>query len=243
MTITFRPTLRLTARVAPLLAVVAGVSTALAADHLDAPTVKMDATTDITDLYTFMDGNNVVFVLNVSPLATTTSKFGVSTAVQYAIHTTSTDKFVGGVTPVPIDIIATFDANQKISLWVGTSEYVTGDASATTGLASADGKVKVFAGLRDDPFFFNLNGFHDAEAAVEAAAGGLTFDAAGCPALNAATAAAVAGMLNHTMQGTMPTSDFFAGKNVLSIVVSVDKSLVTAGGALIASWASTNKGM
>jgi hypothetical protein len=229
-------------RAAPALAVLVGVSSALAADHLDAPGVKTDASTDITDLYTWMDGNNAVFVLDVSPLATATSKF--STTAQYVIHTYSTDKFIAGATPVPVNIIATFDATGKVSLWVGATGYVTGDASATAGITSADGKIKVFTGLRDDPFFFNLDGFHAAEAAVEAAAGGLTFDAAGCPAVNAATSAALVKALSTNPNSTPPggtATDFFAGKNVLSIVVSVDKSLVTAGGALVSAWASTNK--
>jgi len=232
-------------RAAPALAVLVGVSSALAADHLDAPAVKTDASTDITDLYTWMDGNNVVFALNVSPLATTASKFAVSTAAQYVIHTKSTDKFVAGAAPVATNIIATFDANQKISLWVGGTEYVTGDASATAGLSSTSGKVKVFAGLRDDPFFFNLDGFHAAEAAVEAATG-LVPNVAGCPALNATTSAALVKALSTDPTSTPPggvAKDFFAGKNVLSIVVSIDKSLLTAGGPLVAAWASTNKGM
>jgi hypothetical protein len=229
-------------RAAPALAVMVGVSSALAADHLDAPAVKTDASTDITDLYTWMDGTNAVFVLNVSPLATATSKF--STTAKYVIHTTSTDKFIAGATPKAADIIATFDAAGKISLWVGTTGYVTGDASPAAGISSTDGKIKVHAGLHDDPFFFNLDGFHAAEAAVEAAAATLTFDAAGCPTVNAATSAALVKALSTDPLSTPPggtAKDFFAGKNVLSIVVSVDKSLVTAGGPLVAAWASTNK--
>lgn len=230
-------------RAAPALALMVGVSTALAADHLDGPGVKTDASTDITDLYTWMDGGNVVFVLNVSPLATTSSKF--STTAQYVIHTTSTDKFVGGTTPQAADIIATFDASGKIQLWVGSTGYVTGDASATAGLASADGKIKVFAGLRDDPFFFNLDGFHAAEAAVESAASGLSFDPAGCPTIDQSTSTALVTALSTDPTSSPPggtAKDYFAGKNVLSIVVSVDKSLVTAGGSLVSAWASTNKG-
>jgi hypothetical protein len=232
-------------RAAPALAVLVGVSTALAADHLDAPTVKLDATTDITDLYTWMDGNNVVYVLNVNPLATTASKFAVSTAGQYVIHTYSTDKFIAGATPVPVNIIATFDANQKISLWVGASEYVNGDASPAAGISSADSKVKVHTGLHDDPFFFNLDGFHAAEAAVEATTG-LVSNVAGCPQLSAAQSAALVKVLSTNPLSTPAGGtavDYFAGKNVLSIVVSVDKSLLTTGGALVSAWASTNKGM
>lgn len=226
-------------RAAPALALMVGVSTALAADHLDAPTVKLDASTDITDVYTFMDGNNVVFVLNVSPLATATSAF--STTAKYVIHTKSTDKFVGGAAPVATDIIATFDATGNISLWVGANGYVTGNATNTAGLKSADGKINVFAGLRDDPFFFNLNGFKDAVSDVEANAATLTFDAAGCPAVNAAVSTVLVNDLKGTNHGLAAAADFFAGKNVLSIVVSVDKSLVTAGGPLVAAWGATTK--
>jgi hypothetical protein len=232
-------------RAAPALAVLVGVSSALAADHLDAPTVKMDATTDITDLYTWVNptSSTVVFVLNVNPLATTASKF--STSAQYVIHTGSSAAF-GGAGATPLNIIATFDASQNISLWVGANEYVNGNASATTGLMTADGKVKVFAGLRDDPFYFNLDGFHAAEAAVEAAASSLTFNTAGCPAVDAATSMALVKALSTNPTSSPPGGtavDYFAGKNVLSIVVEVDKSLVTSGGPIVSAWASTNKAM
>jgi hypothetical protein len=228
-------------RAAPALAVLVGVSSALAADHLDGPAVKTDASTDITDLYTFMDGTSVAFVLNVNPLATLSAKF--STTAQYVIHTTSTDKFIGGATPKPVDIIATFDATGKIQLWVGTSEYVTGDPTQPDGLSSFDGKVLVFANVRDDPFFFNLDGFQAAQATVEAATG-LTTDAAGCPKLDTATQMLLAKQLSTDPTGEGgPAKDFFAGKNVLSIILQIDKSLLTAGGPLVAAWASTNKAM
>src|SRR4029078_5942445 len=105
----------------------------------------------------------------------------------------------------------------------------------------ADGKFKIFAGLRDDPFFFNLAGFKDAVAAIDAAEATLSFDPAGCPAVNAATSAALVGMLKGTMNGTMPAMDFFGGKNVLSIVISLDKALVNGGGPILSVWGSTNK--
>ena len=59
------------------------------------------------------------------------------------------------------NVICTFDngSPQKVSCWVGTDAY-TGDATSTSGLSSADSKVKVFTGLRDDPFFFNRAGFN-----------------------------------------------------------------------------------
>jgi hypothetical protein len=216
---------------------------ALASDHLDGPSVKADATTDITDLYSWVDGTNTVFVLNVNPSATTTTKF--SNTIQYVFHTTSAATFGG--TPKPLLIMCTFDnaATQNISCWAG-SEYVHGDASATTGLASTDGKMKVFAGLRDDSFFFNLGGFHDAVADVEAATG-VTTDVAGCPNnLPAATVMALDKDLGGSNHGAGAAVDFFAPSasysgNTLSIVLSVDTSIVNAGGPIMTVWASTNK--
>jgi len=225
------------------LTVMLGASTALAADHLDGPAVKADASEDITDLFAFEDGADTVLILNVNPSATTSTMF--SNTLQYVFHTTSQAKY--GATATPLNIIATFDATQKISLWVGTTDYVTGTASATTGLTSASGNVKVFAGLVDDPFFFNLGGFHDAEADVEAATG-LTTNAAGCPALNAATSAALIADITHNGHGTTAPVDYFApvtggySGNVLSIVVSIKTSLLTSGGPILGVWGSTNTG-
>lgn len=223
------------------LSVLSAASWALAADHIDAPAAIADPTADITDLYTWMDQANVVFALNVTPLAAPGAKF--SDKVQYVIHTESSAKF--GMAGEKTDIIVTFDANQKASVWVGEKEYVTGDASATAGLASADGKFKVFAGMRDDPFFFNLAGFKDTIKTVEGAAPSLTFDPAGCPAVDAATSGLLVKKLStdpDSVPAAGPAKDFFAGKNVLSIVLSIDKKLLNAGGPIMSAWASTNVG-
>ncbi|CAN5233361.1 hypothetical protein BH09MYX1_BH09MYX1_44390 [soil metagenome] len=206
---------------------------AKSADHLDSPAVVADPAADITDVYTWMDGTNAVFVLNVTPVAATTSKF--SDKVQYVIHTAS------GKFPAPTDeqnIIATFDANQKIQLWLGTSEYLTGDAGQGAGLVSTDGKVKVFAGPRSDPFFFNLVGFKHTVATVQAAT--LTADPAGCPSVDVGTSGVLVNQLKSSIDGGAP-EDFFKNLNVLSIVVSVDKSLVTKGGTDVAVYGSTHK--
>lgn len=223
------------------LSVLSAASWAIAADHLDAPAATADPLADITDLYSWTDQGNVVFALNVAPLAAADAKF--SDKVQYVIHTESAAKF--GSAGEKVDIICTFDAAQKISCWVGEKGYVTGDAKATTGLESADKTIKVFAGLRDDPFFFNLTGFKDTVATVQSVAGTLTFDAAKCPAVDAATSAVLVKKLS-TDPASMPAGgvakDFFAGKNVLSIVLSVDKKLLNAGGPILSAWASTNKG-
>jgi hypothetical protein len=222
------------------LSVLSAASWAIAADHIDASVVIADPAADITDLYAWTDAGNVVFALNVSPLATATAKF--SDKVQYVVHTESMAAF--GAKGEKSNIICTFDAAQKISCWVGEKGYVTGDASKPEGIQSEDKLIKVFAGLRDDPFFFNLAGFQDSVATVKKAAPTLMFDPAGCPKLDAATSTVLVGKLKADPGSTPPggaAKDFFAGKNVLSIVLSVDKTLLNAGGKTMSAWASTNK--
>lgn len=221
---------------------------ARSADHLDSPATKADPTVDLNDLYTWMDGNNVILVLTSNFSATPTTKF--SDSVQYVFHTSSGAGY-GAVTS-NYDIICTFAVDQKISCWYGTDGVVTGDASKETGLSSADGKVKVFAGPRADPFFFNLEGFKATVGAVEgfvasnpaACVSDLTYtncvNASGCPQLTPTTAGALGAQLSHSADGGAP-QDFFANLNGLAIVVSIDKGLVTKGGGVVAAWASSHK--
>lgn len=206
---------------------------AFAADHNDSPKPKMTPPADITDVYTWIDGDRVVLVMNVFAFATIESKFDDKT--QYWFHTTSGTMF--GESKVPLDVVCTFDAAQMVSCWAG-GEYVTGDASKEAGISSESGKMKVFAGLRDDPFYFNLSGFKATTDFVTANAGSLMLDAAGCPAVDAGLSAMLVAMLKENGNG-MPGVDDFAGKNVLSLVVSLDKTFMTEGGPIMSVWGAT----
>lgn len=210
-----------------------------AADHADGPAAKADPAADITDVFAWMsaDAKKVYLVMDLVRNATPASKF--SDSVQYVFHTTSRASFGAPASP-EVNVICTFDAAQKIQCWAGNGAYVTGDASNVNGIASGDGKLKVFAGLRDDPFFFNLAGFQATGAAVAAAASSLTFDPAGCPALDQATATTLVTQL-LTAPGGGPAIDNFAKFNVLAIVVALDKSIVTKNGPIVGVWGSTNR--
>jgi hypothetical protein len=238
---------------------------ARAADHNDDPHMAPDASADITDVFSWMsaDASKVYLVMDVFPNATAGSKF--SNAVKYVFHTKSNKSFLdafSGTKPIDLnDIICTFDANQKISCWVvdvanagNVKDYVNGDASmAAAPLLSASAKIKAFAGLRDDPFFFNIQGFKNAAAVV---AGGMTpvskkaFTAdpkTGCVNnLTAADSAAVVSVLKSTGDAKSPGVDdftkggIFPSGNVLSIVLAVDKTLLTSQtGTTIGVWGAT----
>jgi len=212
-----------------------------AADHQDGPAATASPATDITDVFAWMsaDHSKMYLVMDVFPAATAAAKF--DTNALYVFHTTSKAGLTA-TTGTPLDVICKFDAAQAIECWAG-SEYVAGATAGapTTGIKSSSGKLTVWAGLRDDPFFFNLDGFKDMVAAVKSAAPQLlpTVDASGCPKVDAGTSAALVSALAHT-HGNAPV-DHFAGLNVLAIVVSVDAALVTKGGSTVGVWASTNQ--
>lgn len=211
---------------------------AIAADHRDGAAVLTDPSTDINDVFawTSSDGTKLNLAMTVFPAATSAAKF--SNVAQYVFHTTSSAGY--GMAPAATeDILCTFDTSQNISCW-GGGEYVTGNASSTAGISSASGKLRVFAGLRDDPFFFNLDGFKETAKIVHGAAGSLTFDPAGCPALDAPTANLLVTQLKSKPGGGTP-QDFFTGLNTLAIVIQVDRTLVTKGGSTVGVYASTRK--
>ena len=241
-----------------------------AADHLDAPGVRMTANkmADINDVYawTTSDGAKVNLVMTVSPADDGTHNF--SPTFQYVFHVNSypgmDNVSAFGMSPTETKVICTFASNTSVQCWVvGTDikDYVTGDPSNTAGVTSKSGNVKVFAGRRSDPFFFNLAGFLTAQKAIETACGAgtpgtcpgaLAKDAAGCPnALPNTVVATVAGYLSTTQDGVTPPStlgpcpanqkDCFANFNVMAIVVQVDKSLLEdSANHLLGVWGSTH---
>jgi hypothetical protein len=169
--------------------------------------------------------------------ATASSRF--SDSVQYVFHTSSKATFDGTASD-EVPVVCEFDAQQTVECWAGDDAYVTGDASNLTGITSSDGKLRVFAGLRNDPFFFNLSGFRATAETVAGAAGGLTFDAAGCPAVDDATSSALVTQLMSAPGGGAAV-DSFANFNVLALVVVVEKSILTTNGPIVAVSASTRR--
>lgn len=217
------------------LCAMSAASLALAFDHSDSPAVASDPTADIADVYSWMDGERLVLVMNVFPGAGAEAKF--SDQVQYWFHTASGTKLGDGVSTA--DAVCIFDGAQTAQCWAG-DEYAAGDAGQTKGLKSDSGKLRVFAGLRDDPFFFNLEGFNDSIKFITEFLGMQNPDAAGCPTVDQATSGIAITKLNKNgMNG--PGQNSFAGQNVLSIVMSLDKSIVNAGGPIVSVWGATRK--
>jgi uncharacterized protein DUF4331 len=209
-----------------------------AADHGDVPAAGNDPTADITDLYAWMsaDASKLNLALDVYPNAGASASF--SPAVVYAFSISSSQMYGGPQQSKKL--LCKFADATNIECWLN-GEYVAGNPSATQGITSASGKLRVYAGRRDDPFFLNYVGFgNTVNAAVQAAGAGMVkFDDQQCAQLTLDQQNALVGLLTHGDNGANATNTF-AGQAVLALVLQVDKSLVDDGGPILGVWASTH---
>ncbi|MFN8243534.1 MAG: DUF4331 family protein [Ferruginibacter sp.] len=143
-----------------------------AADHIDTPTVTGRAT-DITDLYVFrgQDPNNLVFVANtqglLTPGTTAAAKFDENTLIEFNIDN-------NGDAVEDLVLQCKYDAGSgKMQVYGPAAPSETGKRSKLEGSVTAEtvvsaygsapvtgtgsNGIKVFAGPRDDPFFFDLD--------------------------------------------------------------------------------------
>lgn len=202
----------------------------IAADHIDAPSVtgpsSTSLATDITDVYAFQapgDNTKMVLVANVSGLLTPTTtgaaKFGSNVLYEMNIDNTGDNvedlviqflvqngrvRAYGPVAPATTGTTSTIRTNGSI-----TEVDVTAYGAAPISATGANG-MKIFAGPRDDPFFFDLERFKEIT---------------------------IAGT-QTSFRNPTDARDFFAGTNVLSLVAEIPKTLLGTG-VTINYWVET----
>jgi len=226
-------------------AIAIGVA-AYAADHKDSPSVSTDHTTDITDLYAFKDGTNLVVVMDVNGFSGLTSAedFRFATDALYQFHIDSDGDVSTDEKKYTIQFADKGDAQwirvRGTGHGTGSNDDLVGeintaaDANSPKTITSGDSAVKVFAGPRDDPFFFSLNGNGTTYKGFTTCTTGSMCFLGICDR----TSAAGCGV------GTLPSApypndavDTFAGFNVSSIVIEVPLADFT--GTNLGIWAST----
>lgn len=206
---------------------------AYGSDHLDTPTVVADPAADIADLFAWNSADGTQLHLAMTVVAHT-----FSDQLAYVFHIASGARV--GSTSAELTVVCRFSASQAIRCWAGDADYAEGDASQPRGLAGLRGHLRVFAGLRDDPFANNVRGTRAAlNAAAAALRSGLAPDLAGCPRFDAETSRAIFDHWRHTEGG--PAKNFLEGWTSAALVVSIDHALVARGGPLVAVWAETTK--
>ena len=200
-----------------------------AADHLDAPGLTPpggDPRTDITDLYAFKAGSDTVLVLNVNglmqpgvqaPFAAKAPSVAGTQRVAYNLRVDNDGDAVA-------DVLLSVGFSRPNAKGVQHMVVRRNGKVLARGRTAAFGESRVvrghgieaYAGMRDDPFFFDLGGFLD----ILSSEPGKSF--VGC---------------------TTPRPDSFAGTNVSSIVLQVPSRLLTRPGSTqIGVWATTDRG-
>src|SRR5687768_3256944 len=177
---------------------------ALAADHGDSPSLAGDPASDIADLFawTSVDGTRLNLVMTFPAAA-------FSDQTQYVFHVGSGPTL--GVTTDELSVLCRFDSAQAIECWAGDEDdYVKGDASNAEGLDGVNDRFTVFAALRNDPCFFNINGFIAVLDAATAGVdnGSIDLDVALCPVLDSTTFAALVTQLRTESGGASATDEF-----------------------------------
>jgi hypothetical protein len=210
-----------------------------ASDHLDTPTVIANPSADIGDVYawTAPDGRHLNLVMDIVG-------HEFSDKLEYAFHVDSGRAF--GKTTATVVISCRFRAADAVECLAGDSaqapiviDIARGDPRDSIGIQSLYDHFRVFAGLRDDPFFNNVRGtraaYQTAQAALKA---GASVDGAGCPNFDRATSRAILDEWKHTDGG--PPKNFLAGWLTSAIVISIDLKLVNKGGKMLAVWGTTS---
>jgi hypothetical protein len=197
------------------------------ADHLDAPSLgrisvdamdnisvsKVRGPLDINDVYAFdAAGSRTVLVMTVNPAINVLGPRTFQADAQYALNVDRTGDAIADT-----QLVTTFgdpDARgiQRYTTKLDGRAVASGFTDGAKGQEQSRSGVQAFAGMRSDPFFFDLIGF----------------------------LGSIRGQGTDRL-GQSPT-DFFIGLNTLAIVVEVPNATLGGNGTNIGVWATTSAG-
>lgn len=216
---------------AALLGAVIGAGFVTASDHDDGTTDVKTQNTNLTDLYVFTETTenpaatpgDIIFILNTNPRSLARQQYYFNTRARYEFHVgrvANNDDVPTGVENMLLRFqFSAPDAAMKQKMTISavrdgvttsTTTSTVGANLLTTPLNDAPNNqnftlegqtLTVYAGLREDPFFFDVEQFFRVRASAAAGAFG-------------------------TVLFRNPGFDFTAGYNVLSIVVRVPKAFL-----------------
>jgi hypothetical protein len=147
-----------------------------AADHKDSPTAEGAPEGDITDFFAFLDPNDatqLVLIMDVNPFAVPAEqsnyRFATNFLYQFKIFN---DNFAREDFVIQAIFAAdtSCSSGQSISIFGPTRPFITGAknvvlhgqpaiSGCTNTMLSNSSGLQVFAGLRDDPFVFDIGQF------------------------------------------------------------------------------------
>jgi hypothetical protein len=149
---------------------------ALTADHLDPPTRTdpafdttgvADTAADIADVYAFHDADNAYFAVTFAGPADAGTPAVYDRNVLYTLNISTT----APATSADVSIRWRFGpgtngtgSGVSVENVPGVNGAIVGPVEAVLTSSNGTNEVKAYAGLRDDPFFFDLQGFRQTVA-------------------------------------------------------------------------------
>lgn len=214
---------RLAASIRTWLALALSLSApAFAADHADAPGSTLDPSADITDVFIFREGGRLVGAIcfGGTPAPNTrvdgpTGRYDPNVLFTYNID-------LNGDAEPEHQLLIRFGRNDKGEAGVQIENLPGAGAAKVSGpvekVINAPSGLRFYAGLRDDPFFFDFQGFRATIGSFNSTdkpKGELKFDS---------------------------SRDSFARRNLTAIVFEMDQTAVAPiPGQLLRVWASGNR--
>src|SRR5712672_1555250 len=130
-------------------------ATARASDHLDSPATVANPQADIGDVYAWVspEGRQLNLVMTIQGHT-------FSDKVQYVLHIDSGRVF--GHTSASTSIVCRFAAANAVKCKVGNADSASGDPTNTVGIEGRNHRFRVYAALRNDPFYNNVKGLQGA---------------------------------------------------------------------------------
>ena len=231
----------LVAGIAALGATLAITRSSRASDHQDTPEVELSPRMDINDVYAFpgSSADRIALVLTTSspitPAQSSSASFDPNLLYQLKIDNTG-----DGVEDKVIQVTFTgTGASQQVNVrgpvapaqtgtmntLVTTGTFTTGATNTTLGSATG---MQVFAGIRDDPFFLDLEQFFRIVPDRKPVSGPLSQ----LPEQPTASSFRTAGQ----------AVDYLRGINTLAIVLEMPTAMLTDGGnKKIGVWATISR--
>ncbi len=230
-------TFRITPRAIAAACALAVSAAVMSADHAESPGADADPAADLADVFIFPSPENlnrtvaaITFGGRAAPRSRIDGSFYCDPKVLYTMHIDRADS-AGNFDNVPdVEVLARFgkdlDGNCGLQL-----ENVPGAGGTFFGKAegvfTSSGGTKAFAGLRNDPFFFDAEGYAALIASFSGA--GQSGDVVGA----------------FRLSGGQPRRDSFAFRNVSAIVfeMSNDALAPAVNGARpkLRAWATTGR--
>jgi hypothetical protein len=227
--------------------VAAGTRIAVASDHQDTAEVELNPQRDMNDVFVFPGStpDRIVLAMTVAspttPAQARTRGFGGDVLYQFRIDNTgdaredlvlqATFEGTGRDQTVTLRGPVTPGFKGPVSKLVSTGPILSGPTNSVLGSATG---TQLFAGVRDDPFFLDLERFFRIVPDRRPETGPLSH----IPPTPSASAFRGP---NPPFSGETPV-DYLAGLNGLAIVVELPTSLLTRGGGKrIGVWGTTSQ--